>query len=431
MKGKKLLSTLAMSLVGLFTFSSCGLFLDEDKAVERISTVQPEKQVNRTVITEDEMVIDIDGVRTEVDFDAEAEKYYTLDEGTGRGDFYRYGDWIYYEYCYAHNLLRVNETIKVGLMRSNIYTGETENVYDFGETYLDVYSRDVRNDRYFFFHAQGVLKIFDMETNQFTYEHQINTKDEIKKTLGVSNLHNYTFSSYSAMDYVKGGAYYHYTNDGNYEMWNDVPEWLVAEEGSISLISLYRIENYVYTLSYNDIEEERKAYDLAERVEVDYMTVVKPLKDANRGKRQVNYKENEFLALSPGVLVQTEDKNYELYYDWENYVIGSGTISRYELDENGFTMRETAVTIDGAYLKEHNEALQQLSKLWYPNRDSGLSCGRICLSGGRVFFLCDNYCGTWLMGSTSARYLCELDPITMEVEYLGYYTSSLDAMYVH
>ena len=431
MKGKKLLSTLAMSLVGLFTFSSCGLFLDEDKAVERISTVQPEKQVNRTVITEDEMVIDIDGVRTEVDFDAEAEKYYTLDEGTGRGDFYRYGDWIYYEYCYAHNLLRVNETIKVGLMRSNIYTGETENVYDFGETYLDVYSRDVRNDRYFFFHAQGVLKIFDMETNQFTYEHRINTKDEIKKTLGVSNLHNYTFSSYSAMDYVKGGAYYHYTNDGSYEMWNDVPEWLVAEEGSISLISLYRIENYVYTASYNDIEEERKAYDLVERVEVDYMTVVKPLKDANREKRQANYKENEFLALSPGVLVQTEDKNYELYSDWENYVIGSGTISRYELDENGFTMRETAVTIDGAYLKEHNKALQQLSKLWYPNRDSGLSCGRICLSGGRVFFLCYNYCGTWVMGSTSASYLCELDPLTMEVEYLGYYTSSLDAMYVH
>ena len=359
MKGKKLLSTLAMSLVGLFTFSSCGLFLDEDKAVERISTVQPEKQVNRTVITEDEMVIDVNGVRTEVDFDAEAEKYYTLDEGTGRGDFYRYGDWIYYEYRYAHNDLKVNETLKVGLMRSNMCTGETENLCDFGETYIDAYSRDVRNDRYWFFYLQGVLKIFDMETNQFTYEHQINTKDEVKKTLGISNLHNYSFYSYNnTMDYVKDGAYYRYTHDGNYQVLNDVPEWLVAEDGTISHVSLSTIENYVYTLSYNDIEEERKAYDLAERVEVDYMTVVKPLKDANREKRQANYKENEFLVLSPGVLVQTEDKNYEFYYDWENYVIGSGTISRYELDENGFTMRETAVTIDGAYLKEHNKALQ-------------------------------------------------------------------------
>ena len=431
MKGKKLLSTLAMSLVGLFTFSSCGLFLDEDKAVERISTVQPEKQVNRTVITEDEMVIDIDGVRTEVDFDAEAEKYYTLDEGTGRGDFYRYGDWIYYEYCYAYNFLRVNETIKVGLMRSNIYTGETENVYDFGETYLDVYSRDVRNDRYFFFHAQGVLKIFDMETNQFTYEHRINTKDEIKKTLGVANLHNYTFSSYSAMDYVKGGAYYHYTNDGNYEMWNDVPEWLVAEEGSISWISLYRIENYVYTASYGDIEEERKAYDLAERVEVDYMTVVKPLKDADKGTRELDNQEGLFVDREVSIFVPTEDVNYGIKGDWGNYVLGGGTISRYELDENGFLMRETAVTIDGAYLKEHNKALQQLSKLWYPNRDSDLSCGSLCSSGGRVFFICFNHYGTWLMGSTSARYLCELDPITMEVEYLGYYTSRTEAMYLH
>ena len=233
------------------------------------------------------------------------------------------------------------------------------------------------------------------------------------------------------MDYVKGGAYYHYTNDGNYEMWNDVPEWLVAEEGSISWISLYRIENYVYTASYGDVEEERKAYDLAERVEVDYMTVVKPLKDADKGTRELDNQEGLFVDRAVSIFVPTEDVNYGIKGDWGNYVLGGGTISRYELDENGFIMRETAVTIDGVYLKEHNEALQQLSKLWYPNRDSDLSCGSLCSSGGRVFFICFNHYGTWLMGSTSARYLCELDPITMEVEYLGYYTSRTEAMYLH
>ena len=44
---------------------------------------------------------------------------------------------------------------------------------------------------------------------------------------------------------------------------------------------------------------------------------------------------------------------------------------------------------------------------------------------------CYNYYGTWLVGESSAYYLCELDPITMEVEYLGCYLSHLEALYVH
>lgn len=434
MKVKKFIATTAMALVGLMTFSSCWLLVDKEKAVERISAVQPEKQVDRTVVTKDNILIDIDGVRKEVDFRSEAEKYYTLNGETTRGRFQCYGDWLYYVYNYSVR----RDTMKFALMRANIYTGATENICDFGETYcgefyLGVFSCEIYGDRYFFFCAQGVLKIFDMETNQFTYEHQLDTEDEIKETMKTSNFYNYSFTrNESSADYVKDGMYYRYMHDGTYRELKGVPEWMVAEEGTISGLSLYKIEDYIYTLSYKDIEEERKAYDLAEGVEVDYMTVVKPLKDAEQGTVQIDYKENVFVYEHEGsILVQKEDTSYKIESDYTNYKIGSGTITRYELDEEGRSIEETAFTIDGAYLKEHNEALQQLSKLWNKTKEGGLTCGKVCSAGGRVFFECHNYYGTWIAGSSSAYYLCELDPITFKVEYLGYYLSRLDAIYVH
>lgn len=436
MKVKKLIATIAMALVGLMMFSSCFLFIDEENAAERISKVQPDKQVNRAVVTDDTLIIDVDGEQKEVNFLTEAKKYYAVGKEPRKGKFQRYGEWMYYEYGYDKKVPLVGEeTLKLGLMRSNIYTGETENIYDFGETYSRVYSSGIQGGRYFFVYAQGVLKVLDMETNQFTYEDCIEEKSEIEQALSQShkkyNVSNYSFYDYTynkTWDYIKDGQYYYYMGDGTYQELS-VPDWIVAEEGTMSHLSLSRVENYIHTVSYKDIEEERKAYDLVEGVEVDYMTVVKPLKEKDKGKRQPDYKEEVFVS-SPGVLVQVEGKNYEISMDAMNYVIGSGVISRYELREDGYAITETAFKMDGAYLKEHNEALQQLSKLWNPAKEGGLTCGRVCLSGGRVFFNCCNYYGTWLVGAGSAYYLCELDPITMEVEYLGYYLSSADALYL-
>ena len=98
MKLKKLFSVTAMMLVGLITFSSCGKFINEEKAEDRISTIQPEKQVNRTVLMKDKtLFIEIDGGRTEVDMYSEVKKYYDFDENAfGMDAVSRYGDWIYY-----------------------------------------------------------------------------------------------------------------------------------------------------------------------------------------------------------------------------------------------------------------------------------------------------------------------------------------------
>lgn len=430
---KKLIVATAMALVGMLTFSSCWFLVDQEKAIERISDVQPEKQVNRTVLAKDKMIIDIDGAHTEVDFLSEAKKHYTVGNTPIKGEFYRCSDWIYYEYRYDYNdALKGEDTMKVALMRSNIYTGETENLCDFGEMFKRTYSIAIDSDRYLFFYVQGLLKILDMETNQFTYEDCIEEESEIKQTLSESDTYGYRYRFYSdcAKDYVKDGKYYHYTGDGTYQELN-VPDWIVAEEGTVINISLGRIENYVYTFSYKDIEEERKAYDLVEGAEVDYMTVVKPLKESADKEIELDYNEDVFVYDSSGVRVQVKEKNYKIIYKFMNYVNGSGTISMYELDEEGAGIPDSIFTIDGAYLKEHNEALQQLSKLWNRTEEGGLTCEGVYSSGGRVFFQCRNYYGTWLLGSTSATYLCELDPITLEITYLGYYTSRLEAMYVH
>ena len=153
-----------------------------------------------------------------------------------------------------------------------------------------------------------------MATNQFVYEDCIEKESEIEKLTGYE-LYNYSFYSYNnghyTWDYVKDGKYYYYLGDGTYQELN-VPDWIVAEEGTISHISLSRIENYVYTLSYNDIEEERKAYDLVEGAEVDYMTVVKPLKESADKEIELDYNEDVFVYDS-SVVRQTEDKRYEIY----------------------------------------------------------------------------------------------------------------------
>ena len=433
MKVKKLIATTAMALVGLMTFSSCWFLVDQEKAIERISDVQSERQVNRTVVTDNKMFIDVNGERKEVDFLTEAKKYYAVGNQPNKGRFQRYGDWIYYEYGYDYEerLIR-QDASKVALMRSNIYTGATENLCDFGETYLSVYSSGIQGGRYFFFYVQGVLKIFDMATNQFVYEDCIEKESEIEKLTGYE-LYNYSFYSYNnghyTWDYVKDGKYYYYLGDGTYQELN-VPDWIIAEEGTISHISLSRIENYVYTLSYNDIEEERKAYDLAEGVEVDYMTVVKPLRESNDEERGVDYEEEVFVT-SPGILVQTEDKSYEIKTEkYSGYIAGRSSINRYDLDEKGWIIEESVFTMDDAYLKAHSEPLRQLCELWNKTGEGVLECGLVCSSGGRVFFYCYTYYGTFVASSISAVYLFELDPITFEFAYLGYYLSSIDALYV-
>ena len=138
MKLKKLLSITMMILVCMVTFSSCLVYIDEGRAIERIDAIKPDKALNFTVVMETSIVTNVDGERMEFDLAFKAGQYYDVKKTessiAGVDGFYLYNDWLYYGYYYTcnENASFWNKKASIAFMRINVYTGETENLYDFG-----------------------------------------------------------------------------------------------------------------------------------------------------------------------------------------------------------------------------------------------------------------------------------------------------------
>ena len=429
MKLKKLFSVMTMMLVSIFAFSSCVLYVNEERAVERIRVIPPDKALDFTVVMENSIVTNMDGEQKEINLFSEVGEYYTVNTKDGKSridEFYLYNDWLYYDYYYSINDHRNmwSEKASVAFMRTNIYTGETENFYDFGKFYEMYNQVDFHDGRYCFLYLQGLLKIFDMETNQFIYEHRLIEKDAFTSELKHKNYHQYNFMAYSnTVDYIKDGQYYHY-KDGVYEVLS-VPTWVTRDDGGVNCSSTHIkiIENYLYTYHQEDVEEDRKAYDLDTGAEVDYMTVVKPLRDDKIDTSETTYAEENKNAWSKPVLYKNENKNYEIeivttgghFVDGENY------IRCVELDEHGEEIENTVRKYDSNYLVERNDALNKLRGLWCKTYDESMFINTLFISNGRLFFTCHTSYSSIVSALYSSEYLCEIDPISGEVDYLGYY----------
>ena len=328
MKLKKLFSVTAMMLVGLITFSSCGKFINEEKAEDRISTIQPEKQVNRTVLMQDKtLFIEIDGGRTEIDVYSEVKKYYDFDENAfGMDSVSRYGDWIYYaggEYVLEEE---TDDTMQVGFLRTNILTGETENICDFGEVNKTLVNAIGANNmygaQYYFLYINGVLCIFDMATNAFIYEHRLLEEDFIQENIDdLEEVNAYEFRGYfvdeseRSMDYVKDGVYYYYEN-GGYQVIT-VPDWVTERNGNVDgwALKVSSVQNYLYIrytyMGDNKVSEvDGKAYDLTTGEEVDYLTVIEPISYKSFGLTGYNHKEG-ILQSDQEVCVEIDGKLYQ------------------------------------------------------------------------------------------------------------------------
>ena len=344
MKLKKLFSVTAMMLVGLITFSSCGKFINEEKAEDRISTIQPEKQVNRTVLMQDKtLFIEIDGGRTEIDVYSEVKKYYDFDENAfGMDAVSRYGDWIYYAGGEYYLEEETDTTMKVGFLRTNILTGETENICNFGEVNKTLVNAIGANNmygaQYYFLYIDGVLCIFDMATNSFIYEHRLLEEDFIQEHIDeLDEVNDYEFRGYfvdeseRSMDYVKDGVYYYYEN-GGYQVIT-VPDWVTERNGNLDsrLLKVYSIKNYLYTrYTYTDKsgreEVDGKAYNLETGEKVDYLTVIEPIRYKSFGLTGYNHKEG--IQSDQEVCVEIDGK---LYQAGKRRNIGWSTTTRIDI----------------------------------------------------------------------------------------------------
>ena len=459
MKLKKLLSTTAMMFVGLVTFSSCGKFINEEKAEDRISTIQPEKQVNRTVLMKDKtLLIEIDGGRTEVDVYSEVKKHYDFDENAfGIDAVSRYGDWIYYaggDYISQNSSEEeTDDTMQVGFLRTNILTGETENICNFGEVNKELVhaigANNMYGAQYFFLYIDGVYKIFDMSANVFVYEHRLLEEDFIQENIdNLEEVNVYEFSCYHlyegerSMDYVKDGVYYYYEN-GGYQVVT-VPDWVTERNGCVDGQSLkvYSIKNYLCTrYTYTDkngrAEVDGKAYNLETGEEVDYLTVIEPIYYKSFGLSGYYHREGDIQS-KQDVCVEIDGKLYQV---GKKRNIGWATttwinVYQVEISENGEREKSENIELEAKSFRDNHTVLKQLCDAWYGLRDGYFYLKAVAFSQNRVFFTCYNYYGNFFFdGPYTKEFLCELDPVTGQVYYLGYYDepyeNGIRAVYIH
>ena len=455
MKLKKLFSVMTMMLVGLITFSSCGKFINEEKAEDRISTIQPEKQVNRTVLMKDKsLFIEIDGGRTEIDVYYEVKKYYDFDENAfGMDAVSRYGDWIYYAGGEYYSEEETDTTMKVGFLRTNILTGETENICNFGEVNKELVhaigANTMYGAQYYFLYINGVLCIFDMATNAFIYEHRLLEENFIQEHIDeLEEVNDYEFHRYlldeseRSMDYVKDGVYYYYEN-GGYQVIT-VPDWVTERNGNVdgwalkvSSVQNYLYIRYTYTGDNKVSEVDGKAYDLTTGEEVDYLTVIEPIRYKSFGLTGYNHKEG-ILQSDQEVCVEIDGK---LYQAGKRRNIGWSTTTRIdiyqvEINEHGEKVRSNEVNLGAIELISAHTVLKQLCDEWYGLREGRFFLKDVGFSQNRIFFTCYNYYGNFFFnGPYTKEFLCELDPVTGQVYYLGYYGEPYEngilAVYAH
>lgn len=456
MKLKKLFSVTAMMLVGLITFSSCGKFINEEKAEDRISTIQPEKQVNRTVLMKDKsLFIEIDGGRTEIDVYSEVKKYYDFDENAfGMDSVSRYGDWIYYAGGEYYSEEETDTTMKVGFLRTNILTGETENICNFGEVNKELIhaigANTMYGAQYFFLYIDGVYKIFDMSANVFIYEHRLLEEDFIQENIDdLEEVNAYEFSGYHlyeegerSMDYVKDGVYYYYEN-GGYQVVT-VPDWVTERNGCVDgqLLKVYSIKNYLYTrYTYTDKsgreEVDGKAYNLETGEKVDYLTVIEPIRYKSFGLSGYYNREGDVQS-KQDVCVEIDGKLYQAGKKRNTGWATTTWINVYqvEISENGEREKSEIIELEAKTFRDNHTVLKQLCDAWYGLRDGYFYLKAVAFSQNRVFFTCYNYYGNFFFGGPYTKeFLCELDPVTGKVYYLGYYDDPFEngilAVYAH
>ena len=70
MKLRKLFSVMTMMIVSIFAFSSCVLYVNEERAVERIRVIPPDKALDFTVVMENSIVTNMDGEQKEIVIDS-------------------------------------------------------------------------------------------------------------------------------------------------------------------------------------------------------------------------------------------------------------------------------------------------------------------------------------------------------------------------
>ena len=455
MKLKKIFSVTAMMLVGLVTFSSCGKFINEEKAEDRIRAISPEKQVNRTVLMQDKtLFIEIDGGRTEIDVYSEVKKYYDFDENAfGMDSVSRYGDWIYYAGGEYVSEEETDDTMQVGFLRTNILTGETENICNFGEVNKELVhaigANNMYGAQYFFLYIDGVYKIFDMSANVFIYEHRLLEESFIQEHIDeLDEVNDYEFRRYlldereRSMDYVKDGVYYYYEN-GGYQVIT-VPDWVTERNGNVDsrLLKVYSIKNYLYTrYTYTDKsgreEVDGKAYNLETGEKVDYLTVIEPISYKSFGLSGYCNREGDVQS-KQDVCVEIDGKLYQAGKKRNTGWATTTWINVYqvEISENGEREKSEIIELEARSFKDNHTVLKQLCDEWYGLREGRFFLKNVGFSQNRIFFTCYNYYGNFFFGGPYTKeFLCELDPVTGQVYYLGYYDEPYEngilAVYAH
>ncbi len=456
MRLKKFIAILSMALVGLFTFSSCGRLINQENAVERISAIQPEKQVNRTVFMKDKsLLIEIEGERKKINLLSEIAKYYDFDEdGVFIDSVSRYRDWIYYIAGEYETEFIVEEgreyKTKVIFLRTNIYTGETEKIYDYGKVNQDLTqnfgANNVYGGQYYFLYMDGVLQIFDMEANLFTYEHRLLDENLIEENIdNLRDIDGYKFgrnydNEERSMDYIKDGVYYYYEN-GGYQI-KTVPDWVIEKNGRVDNLEgrVYSIKNYLYIrysyiLADGKVEWDGKGYDLDLGEEVDYSTVL-DIKYKSWSYSNYNNKEGNLIG-GDYVYVELDGKAYQArrrpYIGWvtTSYI----DIYQVEIDEKEGRIGSNHIEIEAQAFRDNHTVIKQLCNAWWEYRKGHFTFKYVGFSQDRIFFTCYNYYGNFFGGTYTREFLCEVDPVTGKAYYLGYYEepyeNCITEVYVH
>ncbi|MGN0812939.1 MAG: hypothetical protein ACI4MQ_05500 [Candidatus Coproplasma sp.] len=258
----------------------------------------------------------------------------------------------------------------------NITSIYKDSGYDSNPDFGDIISYDRAVMRY-----NGALHILDLQQKEVIYSVDVSAKLAERKYSG-HNLNNGDF-------YIHTGDYLYY-----YEYEKDCFA-LHEYESTKNFSSIERLENYVYTYSYDTYDHTKKVYRDCFNLTTDESVTAEDIKTLDTQKESEQALNNKFVL---------QGNTYSIKLGTEGLEILSDT---------------KTVTIDEAFMLEHSQKFVELYDFWIKNH-SVYKLVDWTVTEEKIFV---GFSADYGFGSKTPTYIYEYDPLTESVYYVGFSTS--------
>ena len=386
MKKIKILLFVCLSALLLFCVSGCGA----NAMYKKLEKVAPETEYGYTVVGDDSFVKNCKRYSLKTLVNDKYKKNCSYISGLDT-----FGDSMYFFGLYGN---RKNShwdtgdywTYDLALFRLDWNTLQiAEEVYDFKNiTYIFKDSGYVSRPDF------GNIISFDravMRFNDAIHILDLQRKEIIYSVDVSDNLANSRYSGYN----TKNGDFYIHTGDYLYYYEYEKDCFTLHEyEATKNYSGIERLDNYVYTYSYDTYDSRKKEYrdcfDLAtdKRVNSEEIKALATQKEAEQ-------------ALNNTYVLQGNTYSIALVGD---------------LEISGDTM---AVTIDEEYMLEHSRKFVELYDFWFKHHN-GYKIVDWSVTEQKLFV---GFSADYGFGGMTPTYIYEYDPLTEAVYYVGFSTS--------